>query len=756
MKTATKLWVCFIVVLTIPIVAFSISYNQTQRIVTAKTKDYTYALLDQLREIIDAKWEKYITVNYRINQNATIKAMAYAEQPLVNTTYYSIWEVSRELRNYAISDDYIVELGIYFPRSDRMVNSYSQWDLQRLYTEFFSGSDQIKDFDHFVSLMEGATSGGVFLPPVTITDSVSQRKYTLPYVFKLPLDSTTYTEGYVFFFLDIGKFSTLISRVDVFQQGNVYVIDNGRVILQIGNMESTLQMEDIPDMERGFTQRDGMVIAHVASDLKDWVYLIEVPDSIIMDDGAYLQTTAILLVFVALLLGALVAGFFAIRTTKPVQRLMQILSDDGQSFSGNDFQYLEGSVRRLIANNTHMEEVLDRYGPILRMEFLGNLMRGEYTDDNEIRLAMDTMDFSLPGEVFLVLLAYMAEDSKHIIQRRLHVERQSDGARILLSGIIAEQSGRVRVCLTEKNKVAVLLCGAKGEADLLPELAKELAVSVQDRMIGELGVNVMFFGSSICTRPMDISAAFSEARSALEYFEDADFQRDVYWASLIPEQSASYHYPLDVQMRLVNLVSSAKEQEVLTLLDELYAANFQRQQLPHSERAQLLTEMRGTLLKLYHKYKLDRAELKVSIDDCNKGTKEVFRALRQHFKLLCRHLDRQNSEKNSTQLEQINAFVEENYTNSGLSLTMIGEHMGMDELTLSAFYKKKTGLSLVSRIEQWRMDEACRLLAEGKIPVAEIATAVGYNNDKSFRRAFKRFCGMSPMEYRNANRKLEQ
>ena len=46
-------------------------------------------------------------------------------------------------------------------------------------------------------------------------------------------------------------------------------------------------------------------------------------------------------------------------------------------------------------------------------------------------------------------------------------------------------------------------------------------------------------------------------------------------------------------------------------------------------------------------------------------------------------------------------------------------------------------------IHQLRIQDAKRILMESSKPVIQIAEEVGYNNDQSFLRAFKKWVGMS-------------
>ena len=53
----------------------------------------------------------------------------------------------------------------------------------------------------------------------------------------------------------------------------------------------------------------------------------------------------------------------------------------------------------------------------------------------------------------------------------------------------------------------------------------------------------------------------------------------------------------------------------------------------------------------------------------------------------------------------------------------------------------------------WRMTKAAQLLRESELPLSELVTAVGYQSEASFNRAFKRWGGSTPGAYRREHRR---
>ena len=73
--------------------------------------------------------------------------------------------------------------------------------------------------------------------------------------------------------------------------------------------------------------------------------------------------------------------------------------------------------------------------------------------------------------------------------------------------------------------------------------------------------------------------------------------------------------------------------------------------------------------------------------------------------------------------------------------------VGISRAQLHRKMKEITGVSTGKFLRNLRMEQAARLLREGKINVSQIADHVGYADQAHFSTAFKTHFGQSPSEY---------
>ncbi|WP_297815881.1 AraC family transcriptional regulator [uncultured Lactobacillus sp.] len=92
--------------------------------------------------------------------------------------------------------------------------------------------------------------------------------------------------------------------------------------------------------------------------------------------------------------------------------------------------------------------------------------------------------------------------------------------------------------------------------------------------------------------------------------------------------------------------------------------------------------------------------------------------------------------------EYINAHYNE------ISLEKAAKYFGFNKNYFSSMIKEKTGKSFVDHVDERRMREAKRLLAQPDVSLYEIITRVGYSSKSFFYKKFNRYYGMTPAAMR--------
>lgn len=118
-----------------------------------------------------------------------------------------------------------------------------------------------------------------------------------------------------------------------------------------------------------------------------------------------------------------------------------------------------------------------------------------------------------------------------------------------------------------------------------------------------------------------------------------------------------------------------------------------------------------------------------------------------------------NQTKNKSELSRSSRFIKFRsvlfFINSNyqleLSLEEISDSVCISDRRILALFSEFLGMSPMNYIGRFRVSTACRLLKETDEKISVISKEVGIQDEKYFMRLFKKWKGMTPKEYRNAD-----
>ncbi|MFC5448211.1 response regulator transcription factor [Paenibacillus aestuarii] len=104
--------------------------------------------------------------------------------------------------------------------------------------------------------------------------------------------------------------------------------------------------------------------------------------------------------------------------------------------------------------------------------------------------------------------------------------------------------------------------------------------------------------------------------------------------------------------------------------------------------------------------------------------------------------------KDKVNIEQIKSYIDTNYYED-LSIAFFTEKYYLSKEHLTRLFKQKYGYGLYEYILKVRMERAKELLADSQLKIQLVCEKVGYNDSNYFSKAFKKYVGVSPQDYRS-------
>ena len=108
-----------------------------------------------------------------------------------------------------------------------------------------------------------------------------------------------------------------------------------------------------------------------------------------------------------------------------------------------------------------------------------------------------------------------------------------------------------------------------------------------------------------------------------------------------------------------------------------------------------------------------------------------------------------NGQKDHSDAEVVEAqeYIESHY-NEKISIEALADQAATSSRNFVRRFKKATHNTPTEYVQRVRMEAAKKKLESSTMNILQVMVSSGYNDDKTFRTTFKRYVGMTPLEYR--------
>lgn len=105
-------------------------------------------------------------------------------------------------------------------------------------------------------------------------------------------------------------------------------------------------------------------------------------------------------------------------------------------------------------------------------------------------------------------------------------------------------------------------------------------------------------------------------------------------------------------------------------------------------------------------------------------------------------------EHEDEQIKEAQAFIENNFQEKIL-VAQLAAMFALGRRNFERRFKKATSNTVVEYMQRVKIEAAKKNLESGRKNINEVMYEVGYSDNKAFRTTFKKFTGLSPLDYRN-------
>lgn len=514
------------------------------------------------------------------------------------------------------------------------------------------------------------------------------------------------------------------------------------------SMTMTLSVkEKIPEagMEVEIDDRNYYVIQIEAAD-QPLTYVAFISIGSMMAEVQEATVNSIILFAVILLVAVTLSMIFTYLNIKPVREIIRILADSDVDLvkdESGEYSFIKGGISRLIEENTDLSTNLEREQLILRSVFISRLLLNEYKDDSMVKLYLDKSGIVLEDDNYVLLtcktfLSTNGSDQLDAI----------DALRISIASILRQKLGlNTYIQNMEVDKVVIIISYPK--TVYYEEIQIKLEKIAMDFI--EAGDPIMFAMSQQYKSLIDTPVHYSSNNELLRTCFPKKL--NIIYSTDLNETDDRNYFGREDQDKFASLIRMGEGNSAYELIEKVI---MDYHAIPSVKLRQTLMSIKNTLEKVEIsgevQFDMKSYYLSVSLLMKSMTVKQYLSNLLISIGMIAGHYQSTKESSNTALRDRIIDYVSENVSNHELCLAMIADALSASEKYISRYFKDQTGQNLIAYIEELRMKKAIEMILNTDMPLKLIADEVGYVNNNTFYKAFKRKYGISPGEYRRTRK----
>lgn len=757
------LWLSYLLILAIPVAISAYLYHNMKDALTDNANRSNMAMLEQVKEVMENHLTDLDQLSMQVATHPKLQTLWNMND---GERYIEYWEAMKVMNNMQLGSKFIHNFFLYLHDQDVVLSQNMKTDTNTYFSNIMPYKN--KTTEAVKELLFKGYHFNSFWPSMTVFDQ-SKEKNMITSAVTFPLGESRNVRATLVMYIDEQHIFNLLNQIKWANSASMYIVDaTGETILSYSehgmelDPDILLRMQGANNYKTTTHNGEKMLLSHT-SGKSGWTYVSLAPERVVLSRVTELQKQALTLLVIAILAGTAIAYGMAYRNYSPIRDMvLSLMSSNGDAAPAsssasaarrmNEYEFIKSSIKHNLEEGKKLRKALEGHTPVVRAHYLSRLLKGQVSTGTFKQDSLDFIDVKFHSDYLSVVLIEVDDCSRFIKNNN---EEEWALVRFILANLSQELiKERGHVIETEHNQLALLLQSQDASSFSKSERNK-MIMKLKELIESRFKMNITIACSAIHEGLEDAGRCYSEALSALDYRIVHGIGKMIDYEDIKGLERQYYHYPMDIETQLMNMLKSGDFAGTEKLLDDLYTQNIESGTITPEMGKCLFFDLLSTLLKVMNALKLDTLHdgAAASFDP----VKELLNStsagdMQFRLKELCRSICGSVQEARTAQGNRLNnellAFIAEHYKDNNLSLTMIADHFDMTPQYISGYFKKHNNRNLTDYIVDIRLIEAKRLLAESGCTVLQIAQQVGYATDIGFIRVFKKQEGITPGKYR--------
>ena len=258
--------------------------------------------------------------------------------------------------------------------------------------------------------------------------------------------------------------------------------------------------------------------------------------------------------------------------------------------------------------------------------------------------------------------------------------------------------------------------------------------------VDKVRINISEISDACHNCSLALNYILTGGRNAVYYYSPEDFSSD-----------ESYYFPSDSINKLTIFIKENSKNKISDYLNDIMNTNITKHSDNLKVMSMLIDELHVTAAKSVKNvfsghpvnFKLEKIKFTATIEEIFSYYEDVLNTACDEYKIF-KEKSNDISNDDSAIIDEIN----NNITNSELSLAYLTEKFGVSNKYISTMCKRILGMTYIQYVQNERIKLAINYIQNSNYTLDEIASMCGYTSQLTFRRNFKNVTGVNPSEYK--------
>ncbi|NHN30410.1 helix-turn-helix domain-containing protein [Paenibacillus agricola] len=773
-RSVVMTWlISYILVLFVPILFSAALYGEAKRTIDEQIQRANDTLLKQMQDAIDNEIDQINRLTNEIYSNVKVRNLFYTNKFSRGDYSYDLYEITQDLGAYRSTFSNLAEFYIYWAPGDLALTPMVHKPSELLFSDLYSGGElSLQGWKEKLSHIHQRQA--IY---TSRTNEAGNKQTYVNFISPFPADNNDKPVGSIVVMIDKNKLLHTISGVGEYSGSDVFILNESNQVL----VSNTTKEIDLSLVSR-FFDKSGNVYGeyqgeesqffYIKSNNSKLTYLSVVPSYLIWKASAYVRNIAVFSIGFSLLGGCLLTLFFLRRNYKPLDALMQSMAaytGTKAQRDGNEFHLIQNTFKDTMDEKEQISHRLKQQQNQLRAHWISRLLKGRMDAQLSLEEATPSFQLQFVSRDFCVMLFYL-EDSDPFFEKIKHhqVLDKLKLMQFIVTNVVEELVNKhdTGYIAEVDDMLACLINVHNFDKEQTSLQLAQIVEEARSFLMVHYEIEVTIAISGFHVSKLELPDAYNEALDAMEHKLIMGKRKIIWYEELrqggLYQSKEGYYYPLQTEQQLINFIKLGLVDQARSSLNHIIDRNLHQTSLSLEFAKCLLFNLVSTLIKTMnevddiHQTFIENHPHAIENLTNAKTVEDMHKQLIMMLESICL-LAAVKQEENKLKLKdnerdeftrKIVKYVEDNYADTNLNISMIGDSFGMKATYLSKLFKDQSGEGLLDFINKLRIEKAKDLLKAEEVPIMEIANRSGFNDLNTFMRIFKKLEGVTPGKYK--------